>query len=196
MINIQLSDAMADARAEGRKTVTRRLSCKWKAGDVVYNGEALMRAGAGATWYRRDKSIVQDFSEPLPGKVMEWTWQRSVLPARFCPMRAARLFSLVRDVRQEPLHAMTESEALLEGVVRDDAGHFSVPGSGMGTFNSALECFAALWDVINGQRAPCHSNPAVWRIDLGNVLTRDEALRLTGIADRAARLGRVNRRAA
>lgn len=188
MKNLQLSDAMAEARYCLRKTVTRRLTSKYKAGDVVYHGEALIKAGAGAAWYRRDSSLVKDFSPPLPWKVYEWKWKRDVLPARFCPERCARSYSLIRDVRETSLHEMDESEALDEGVFQDDHGFYSVPGSGLGIFPTPLYAFKALWDVINGQRAPWKDNPLVFRIELGAPIDREQAWRLAGIQELEQRL--------
>src|SRR6185436_3935822 len=158
MRNVQLSDALAEKRALGLKTVTRRPSTFVQAGDVVYHGEALVRAGAIAdadrrsdpkngyfALYRRDDVAV----ERPDGLLESWGWQRPVQIARYCPTRCARLFSLVREVRVEPLNAITEEQAIAEGMARGRLGGFVDPGEeDAAEYATAVRAFAATWNRI------------------------------------------------
>lgn len=194
MINLQFSDAIATARANGTKTITRRLSCKLKPGDVVYHGETLVRS-AGIARYRRDDVAVQDlFSEPGVDKVLAWRWQVRVLPARYCPERCARMFSVIRSVRAEPLQEITEEDAIAEGVAEWLSETDELVARQYGEPHRVA--FAMLWDSLNAQRAPWDANPLIYRVDLGTLLTRDQVAKLTGVQDRAERLERARRIAA
>lgn len=198
MINLQFSDAMAAARANGTKTVTRRLSCKLQPGDVVYHGEAIVRrqldiprmSGVDSVAaYRRDMLDVR--REPTPTQLgfQPWVWQRNMLPGRYCPERCARMFSVIRSVRAEPLQEITEEDAIAEGVAEwlsetDElvARQYAEPHR---------VAFAMLWDSLNARRAPWDANPTIYRVELGVVLTRDQVAKLTGVQDRAKRLERA-----
>jgi hypothetical protein len=76
------------------------------------------------------------------------------------PRWASRLTLTVTDVRVERLQAISEADALAEGVVQHRDGYFEVPGVrhpnkdfGALARVTAREMYAALWDVINGSGA-------------------------------------------
>ena len=74
---------------------------------------------------------------------------------RYMPRWASRLTLDVVSVRVERLHAITEEDAIREGVRPADALM-------AGTYRQA---FADLWDSLNAKRAPWASDPWVWRIE-------------------------------
>lgn len=195
MINLQFSDAMAAARAAGVKTVTRRLGCRLQPGDICFHGEALVSAALPVSYrgithaanYRRDAARV--LMATTDRGFQPWVWKRKVLPARYCPERCARMFSVIRSVRSEPLNEITEEDAIAEGVAEwlDEVNEKVARCYG----EPHRAAFAMLWDSLNAQRAPWDANPTIYRVELGPVLTRDQVAKLTGIQDRARRLERA-----
>lgn len=77
---------------------------------------------------------------------MTWT------PSIHMPRWASRITLEVTDVRVERLQAITEEDAVAEGVARH------VEGATRG----ARTAFASLWDSLNGERTPWSTNPWVW----------------------------------
>lgn len=67
-------------------------------------------------------------------------WRRSI----FMPRWASRITLEITDVRVERLQAISEDDAFAEGIVTGKPY----------TFGEARECFAALWDKINGKPKP------------------------------------------
>lgn len=72
----------------------------------------------------------------------------------------SRITLEVVSVRVERLHAITEDDAIREGV--DAVSVADVPRNGTLT---RRDDFAQLWQKINGKRAPWASNPFVWRVE-------------------------------
>ncbi len=75
-------------------------------------------------------------------------------PSIHMPRWASRITLEIIGVRVERLHAITEQEAIREGV--EETGF-------------PRDTFRALWDKINGKRAPWDSNPWVWRVEFRRV---------------------------
>lgn len=196
MRNTMLSDGMAEARADGRKRITRRLNTPLLAGDVVYHGEALvpltldisMGAITHVATYRRDGARILFPGKPGLG-FQAWVWRVNVMAARYCPERCARLFSLVRSVRQEPLQDITEDQARAEGVTVDPQ-QGTVNGEPATLYPmTCRQAFIWLRDTLHNRPGERWAdNPTVFVVDLGENLTREEATRLAAIKDRAARL--------
>jgi len=143
-----------------------------------------------------------------------WEWNVSTLSSRFCPERCARLFSMIRSVREERLQDITEEDAKREGVqAREGTPGWSVftedgtaywragdepPVRGVDCVRdfvrseplfgaTAMEVFCALWNELH-PKAPWQANPHLSRIELGPNLTREDAERLAAIKDPAERL--------
>ena len=72
----------------------------------------------------------------------------------------SRITLEVVSVRVERLHAITEDDAIREGV--DAVSVADVPRNGTLT---RRDDFAQLWQKINRKRAPWASNPFVWRVE-------------------------------
>lgn len=84
-----------------------------------------------------------------PGMFLKWT------PGIHMPRVVSRITLEIVSVRVERLHAIDDADARREGVAL----------AGRTTNLGPREDFAALWDAINGERAPWTSNPWVWRVE-------------------------------
>lgn len=92
-----------------------------------------------------------------------WQWQRPTLPAIHMPRWASRLTLEVLSVRVERLQAISEEDALAEGL--DDCP----------ACDSARDEFRAVWDSINADRAPWASNPWVWVVEFRRLGAKEMA---------------------
>jgi hypothetical protein len=117
------------------------------------------------------------------GETMDPPWRPSI----HMPRWASRLLLEVVEVRAERLQDITEEDARAEGVQPDvDWSYFVGPcrhGRDPWTRCDADErgeepcdytraggnVFAALWDSINGKRAPWASNPWVWVVSFKRI---------------------------
>ncbi|TAL44099.1 MAG: hypothetical protein EPN91_05085, partial [Salinibacterium sp.] len=82
-----------------------------------------------------------------------WPWKRGWLPSIHMPRGLSRISLNVTSVRPERLQAITEADALVEGMSGLRRGVESHRGA-----------FIRLWDDLNAQRAPWASDPWVWCI--------------------------------
>ena len=91
--------------------------------------------------------------------------------ARFMPRWASRITLRVLEVRVERLQAITEADAIAEGVEADHM--LSVRGGS----TTARDEFSALWDSINGKREYCAwaDDPWVWVVRFERVGNGGEA---------------------
>lgn len=113
-------DPLVLAIRADEKTVTRRLTCNLRPGDVVDVCEALTCiAPDGGTWvephYRCDGDVARREGAPVAWHDL---WRVRTLPARYCPAWAVRTRIEVVDVRPEFLSAITDEDAVREGIGR------------------------------------------------------------------------------
>lgn len=117
-------------------------------GDVLRVKEAL-KDGGDHIQYVADDSI-------LP--MSNWPWKRSYLPAIFCPAGVSRIRRDLLSVRPERLHAISEEDAIAEGV--DAASIVDMPRQA--TWNRRHD-YAQLWNILNARRGyPWYQNNFVW----------------------------------
>lgn len=90
------------------------------------------------------------------------TWRPSVHMSR----RMSRITLDVTTVRVERLQDITEEDAIAEGV---ELYHRASEEGEPGCTVPARYRFRALWDSINGKRAPWGSNPWVWVVGFKRV---------------------------
>ena len=105
----------------------------------------------------------------VDGRATDRKWRPSI----FLPRWASRITLAVTAVRVERLQAISEADAIAEGIAaRCDHGCSSLCGCtscvGEGCQTAAAQ-YSALWDTINGDRAPWASNPWVWVVEFPRV---------------------------
>jgi hypothetical protein len=129
-----------------------------RAGDRLWVRETFARLGSDLVHYRAG-----GWNRP-PGNIhvngLRWK------PGIHMPRTASRLTLEVVSVRVEELHAITEEEAVREGV--DAVSVAEVPRNGT---LSRRDDFAQLWEKING-RGSWALNPWVWRVEFKVVEVR------------------------
>ncbi len=111
------------------------------------------RVAQGETWYR-------DGMHDSPG--IRW---RS---ATQMPKWASRTLLELESVEVERVQEIDIDGVCAEGLYEDNAGwHWKVPAPTLGYYSSE-QCFANLWDSINGKREGCSwsDNPYVWVLGL------------------------------
>ncbi len=99
--------------------------------------------------------------------ITEWPWKRRVLTAIHTPRGASRITLDVTSVRVEQLQAITEADALAEGVapVLDLEGDCWTDGK-------AVTAYQYLWNEINGwDPNSWDSNPWVWIVEFKCIAT-------------------------
>jgi hypothetical protein len=172
---------MIRALLEGRKTQTRRIvkpgppdglamhasGDGWRYEGVDYRGDAVERCPYGVPgdrlWVREAWSEhVGSFGESrvafyrADGDERAGPWKPSI----HMPRWASRITLELTDVRVQRLQEISEEDAKAEGIQTDDMNHVVRP-DGI-NWGGARGEFAALWESINGKRAPWDSNPFVW----------------------------------
>lgn len=113
-------------------------------------------APAGLPWEERDN-------------LKTWGWKRR--PSIHLPRKGSRILLEIESVRVERLQDISEADALAEGVTEgagDFAGCFSVPCTQAMSGTTAKECYARLWDEINGAGSWA-ANPWVWCVSFRRI---------------------------
>jgi hypothetical protein len=158
---IIFSGPMVRGLLDGRKTQTRGLAAsplrRAKVGDRLYVQEA-WRAAYGVDWYREDLGRCPKPSEYPTSTAVEYLVDGEhelagpSHPPRHMPRWASRLTLIVERVRLQPLTAITDGDAIAEGLSLKnpefDGGTWQVPG--LGVFGSSPAfVFRALWNSLH-----------------------------------------------
>lgn len=99
--------------------------------------------------------------------IEKWT------PSLFMPKKAGRIFLEITNIRVEPLHDISESDAKSEGIkgrvtaIEPYDYIFQIPQM-PNYFSTAKEAFKILWQSINGLDS-WSKNPFVWVIELKRI---------------------------
>lgn len=195
-----MSPASVLAILDGRKTQTRRTKATYTVGDVLYVKEpwasrwdcrgladefymytyaATPRVGIRVPGIQRpvDRMTYLDHSTELEHHLFGWPikWRT----AMFMPRQAARLWIRITEVREEPLHEISQYDVLAEGftMLTKDGGRtykFGLADSDGWPGNDDFgwhwkhwstdhrQAFARHWDGINAKRGyPWADNPTV-----------------------------------
>lgn len=143
---ITFTAAMAAEILAGRKDMTRRLSVRWKAGDVLGVGEPICRSGSGTTLYSADHAPILG---PDGVGWLAWRWKNSGLPGRYMPRDLCRIRLEVLEVREERLQDITDEDIAREGVSLRSLA--SLLGRAPKGPPSPRSWWAQGWDAINGK---------------------------------------------
>ena len=133
---------------------------------IRYAADDARRLCANVTddWADRVSDAWATLSDPgnyqIDGAARDRKWRPSI----FLPRWASRLTLDVTEVRVERLHAITEEDAIAEGV---GPAPFCKAGRPPGLEH--VEAYEDLWDAINGKRAPWASDPWVWVVEFTRV---------------------------
>jgi hypothetical protein len=156
----------------GPKYLDHRLACPYGA-----DGDRLWVRETWQAWRQinveYDEWEVETDVELMRNATLEYRATSDSLgpwrPSIFLPRWASRITLEITEVRVQRLQDISEDDALAEGC----SGHDPDPVDQGGAIyawkgRSSAPCprahFLALWDGINGKRAPWASNPWVWAI--------------------------------
>jgi len=138
----------------------------WAPADVLVKGYELDDPDFVA--YRADEMVRSSATGFNTGKgwnVDKLKWKPSI----FMPRWASRITLRVTGVRVERLQAITEADAMAEGIVCDGKhGWRSHPGDMR--HNAPTHAYRALWESINGAGS-WDANPWVWVYEFERVTT-------------------------
>jgi hypothetical protein len=92
----------------------------------------------------------------------------------FMPRKVSRITLEVTSVRVERVQDISEADAWAEGIDEvdgeiDDAAICKAAKEARCSFEDAKATYGALWDSINGKRAPWASNPWCWAVEFRRV---------------------------
>lgn len=137
-------------------------------GDRLWVKESIRRTAVPVGEERWCESEYIADGEPTETDV--WPWKNRALPSIHMPRGLSRLTLEVTAVRVERLQAISEDDAIAEGV-RPVCGieptRFSCDGVD-GIYRDTRPCFQALWKVINGAESWA-ANPWVWVVEFKRV---------------------------
>lgn len=181
----------------GDDTQSIRVFAPWQAGDRIWVKETFtwITGNGIRPWYRADG----EQPSGTDGQPIPWEQGAHWRPSIFMARHLSRITLEVVDVRAERLDAITEEDALAEGVepiltsetwsCMDATGRsfetFGEPDQAMqeedqivavvhrpaSVLCDALDQFKSLWESINGERAGCDwaSRPWVWRVQFRRI---------------------------
>jgi hypothetical protein len=120
------------------------------------------------TWGRCDRDRVIYRADDIDALAKErgWVSMPTWKPSIYMPRVLSRISLRVTGVRVERLQEISEEDAGAEGVDTSvvDPSPRGFDGIRPKHYVHARDCFADLWDAINGKRAPWSSNPWAWAV--------------------------------
>lgn len=128
--------------------------------------QANYKTGAGYKVYYMATDERQEFVDA------EDDLRDAVTPLIFMPRWASRITLEITKVRIERLQAITDNDAIAEGVaqiVMESLPSIEQRGEYDALDVDAVSEYSTLWDRINGKRCPWEINPWVWVIEFNRV---------------------------
>lgn len=175
MKGIAISPEMNEARRAGFKSITRRIKkndvAPYKVGEVLYVREAtrvidILAGCLIGVEYKDGQSVYIEGSEKDLQRINSRKRPAAWLPGRYMMKIFARDYVRITGIRFERLRAITESDAIREGILMAD-GFYLDYNTGFGKFKSAVSSFRSLWEKIHGS-GTWSINPEVWVIEFEN----------------------------
>lgn len=139
-------------------------------GDTLWVRETLRRSEVGPWVYGADYEPVEmRAGDPRVPEMVAWAHHKEgdTCVSIHMPRWASRISLRVTDVRVERLQAITDADALAEGVaphVARGVDVFHIEGLNLGHHFTPRSAFMALWKHINGEASP-KQNPWVWVVE-------------------------------
>lgn len=136
---------------------------KWDDQDgFAYNAEGNL--DPTCVWYRADGVDVRAADGDGFTRYRRDGWEASPWkPSIFMPRWASRITLEVCSVRVERLHAISEQDAIAEGIGRKQGSGIWQDYLGKNDgYAYPTQSYRSLWDSINGKTHPWDSNPWVW----------------------------------
>jgi hypothetical protein len=156
---------MVRALLDQDKTQTRRLIKDQANSDTAKCpfGKAQDRLWVRETWAEYEGGYVYRTDEGLDGigfapKTLKWK------PSILMPRVASRITLEIESIRVERLKEITEADAITEGIKFEDwqsRRYFDYLADDY-SFQSPIDSYQSLWDLINGATYPWDSNPWVF----------------------------------
>lgn len=184
------------AVVEDRKTQTRRLSCRYKVGDLCYLPEPTQVLSLSETYPEAAKVLylwtgetldLQITKQDLERLLNRTDWRKPAI-ARFMLKSLARQWVRITEIRKECLVDISKEDAVAEGIERVIATRerFGCRAAGLllyrdyadkrepwqrGYEDNAIASFSSLWDSIHGKdlKACWAANPIVYPISFERV---------------------------
>ena len=147
-------------------------------GDRLWVRESLWHDDGMSAMQPTSIKYAADVIDPRPDQFFPVENWRKV-PSIHMPRWASRITLEIKDVRVERLQAISEADAIAEGV-ECEVYELGVPISGC-WWNYQSRCwsgafpdeprgsFRTLWDSINGKTHPWSANPLVWVVEFAKV---------------------------
>jgi hypothetical protein len=126
-----------------------------------------LREADGCWRYDADRTeVALRGDDPRVSEMIAWAHHKEgdVCVSIHMPRWASRITLEVTDVRIERLQEIGEDDARAEGLSQDNDGRW-LPGP----CEDPRWAFRALWEAINGGRAPWAINPWVWAVSFKRV---------------------------
>lgn len=139
-----------------------RLSCPYgKPGDCLWVREPWAYFGGDEYLYQQEpKAVVFRANEGLYHEAINGPrWADKWRPSIHMPRWASRLLLEVTEVRVQRLQDISDADIEAEGLTEEVAANAIRPVADLRRLS-----WRALWDSINGKKAPWGSNPWVWAI--------------------------------
>lgn len=166
---IIFSAPMVRALLDGRKTQTRRLAASplrhCQPGDRLYVREAFTLVPSSA--YRMSEGVEQVLNPTDPDVAAIFTvgWERSIpkwRPSIHMPRWASRLTLIVEAVRFQRLSAITDADALAEGIESEPDRYgrtrYFVKGEGFNLGSTTpSHAYIQLWSHLHDWNAPANA---------------------------------------
>jgi hypothetical protein len=130
------------------------------------DGTAVMEYRCGGTRLVVDGPAIATGEHRVTSVLPPWR------PSIFMPRWASRITLEVTEVRVQRLQDISEEDARAEGITGPhDVGYpaYRVPDDSKPRYSCAVAAYEALWDSINGDRAPWASSPWVWAVSFRRV---------------------------